>query len=70
MLTTKVFRNFRERWDGWTTAKVTTMEPLDHPSLKDMDWRELADLPLDRAGFGGNAAKAKACPDAPRQAVS
>jgi hypothetical protein len=70
MLTSKVFRNVRARWNGWTAAKMTAMEPLDHPSLQGMDWRELADLPLERAGLGGNATKAKACPGAPNQAVS
>lgn len=64
MSTPKILRAFRDRWDGWLAARMVVMEPLDHPSLKGMSWRELADLPLERARCGESSTGIAACPAA------
>ena len=43
-----LFTTFRNRWiNRVDSGPVAAMEPMDHPSLRSMSLRELADLPLD-----------------------
>ncbi len=44
----KILQIVRHRRTGWFAAGIRVTEPLDHPSLRGMSWRELADLPLER----------------------
>jgi hypothetical protein len=44
----QIIGTFRNRWiNGVDAGSVAAMEPLDHPSLRSMSLRELADLPLE-----------------------
>lgn len=49
MQTPRLLRIIREFWVGWTTIRYETMDPFDHPALRRMDLRELADLPVERS---------------------
>ena len=48
MQTSKILQIVRSRWSGVTAFRNEAPEPLDHPSLRGMSSRELADLPLER----------------------
>jgi hypothetical protein len=50
MHTSRILQIVRDRWAGWIASHAEAMEPLDHPSLRGMSPRELADLPLERWG--------------------
>ena len=48
MSLSRFFNTFRNRWtSGVDALPVTAIEPMDHPSLRSMSLRELADLPLE-----------------------
>ena len=48
MSLSRLFATFRNRWTNRVDAgPVAAMEPMDHPSLRSMSLRELADLPLE-----------------------
>ena len=57
MQTSRILQIVRDRWAGWIASHAETMEPLDHPSLRGMSPRELADLPLERWGCVEDAVK-------------
>ena len=48
MSLSRLFTTVRNRWTNWAdSGPVAAMEPMDHPSLRSMSLRELADLPLE-----------------------
>ncbi|WP_413991465.1 hypothetical protein ACMDCR_05030 [Labrys okinawensis] len=48
MQTSRILQIIRSRWLGVAAFYDEAPEPLDHPSLRGMSPRELADLPLER----------------------
>lgn len=42
-------------------AAAWRRDPLSHPALRDMDERELADLPLGRPRFAAQSCEEKPC---------
>jgi hypothetical protein len=45
-------------------SEVPAPDPLDHPALRRMSPRELADLPVPRPGAPGEGGACPACPGA------
>lgn len=43
------------------TMAAWRRDPLSHPALRDMDERELADLPLGRPRFAAQSCEEKPC---------
>jgi hypothetical protein len=48
MQTPRLVRIICERWAGRAGIQYEAMDAFDHPALRRMDLRELADLPVER----------------------